>query len=734
MTPESVTNTVDSETILAALDEPIEPVKLPLLYRGAVAIVALTMVLLPILYLALVASLGWAVYWHATENVEILSTGSGNAKGRGLIYVGPIFAGAMAIFFLLKPFFARRVKPPENYRVDPEKEPFLFQFVERLCRCVGAPTPSRIDLDIQVNASARLTHGFRSIFTRDLTLTIGLPLAAGMSLRQLAGILAHEFGHFSQGTGMGLTYVIRTINHWFARVVYERDSWDERLDQWAREYEGFVFIVLKATQAMVWVTRRVLWAFMWLGRAVSGFLSRQMEFDADRYEARLVGGDTFESTVLDLNILSVANGWAESDQETLRQERRLCADVPGLVAAQVPQMQKREELMESLHQHAHSRERSLFATHPPDGERIDSAHREETEGVFRIEAPARVLFRDFEKSCAETTAYVYRNLFGVAVKDEQLVPLTQVLAQGEDRESGQKAAFEFFQGWNPLGRRVGPETATLVETESRESAVLRLRDAWSEWTRIRGESGEKLEELSEASSRYHQLYILYELKRGKCGVDMSRFDVPRELAGKGSALRQAQKLRKEKHHATEPLVDAARERLGAGLVLAGDDEIRASLDDSPSLDRLRELAGTLEQLDRVGERVSDLSLHATTLGALFEHAESKKDDEKFANVVITLGNGVREHLWGICNELGDEPMYPYEHASGEVSLQDFIVPFIPKEDEASPGGYWELANGANDRANTLFFRILGDLTRVALQVEAAVLEEAVAVEAKESRE
>ena len=46
-------------------------------------------------------------------------------------------------------------------------------------------------------------------------LTIGLPLVAGLSLREFAGIIAHEFGHFTQGFGMRLSYVIRQINGWF---------------------------------------------------------------------------------------------------------------------------------------------------------------------------------------------------------------------------------------------------------------------------------------------------------------------------------------------------------------------------------------------------------------------------------------------------------------------------------------------------------------------------------------
>jgi hypothetical protein len=52
----------------------------------------------------------------------------------------------------------------------------------------------------------------------DLVLTIGLPLVAGFNLREFAGVLAHEFGHFSQGVGMRISYVIRSISFWFTRV------------------------------------------------------------------------------------------------------------------------------------------------------------------------------------------------------------------------------------------------------------------------------------------------------------------------------------------------------------------------------------------------------------------------------------------------------------------------------------------------------------------------------------
>src|SRR4030095_4274354 len=105
-------------------------------------------------------------------------------------------------------------------------------------------------------------------------LTIGLPLVTGLDMRQFCGVLAHEFGHFAQGAGMRLTYIIRYINFWFARVVYERDEWDVRLDQAAKESDFRIGIVLQTARGCVWLTRRILWALMHAGHAISCFMLR----------------------------------------------------------------------------------------------------------------------------------------------------------------------------------------------------------------------------------------------------------------------------------------------------------------------------------------------------------------------------------------------------------------------------------------------------------------------------
>ncbi len=275
---------------LAAFSDGIVPVKTGLLYKAGLTAVAFAMVLLPAIYVGLIVLAAWGVFYHLTNDTWIINNGSGAILFRLIGYLGPAAAGAILVFFMVKPLFARQQRAVEPLTLDPMQEPLLFGFVEKICALVRAPMPSRIDVDCQVNASASLRHG---LWSRDLVLTIGMPLASGLDMQQFAGVLAHEFGHFAQGAGMRLTYVIRKINFWFARVVYERDRWDVQLDK-AAESAGFrIGIVLHTARGCVWLTRRILWALMHAGHAISCFMLRQMEYDADSYEAKLAGERDF---------------------------------------------------------------------------------------------------------------------------------------------------------------------------------------------------------------------------------------------------------------------------------------------------------------------------------------------------------------------------------------------------------------------------------------------------------
>lgn len=220
------TSTSEDAAILSAFSGVIAPVRPSLVYRLWLLLVALVMLLLPMVYLGMVALVACGVYTYVVD-----VTGIRGARRRGesptpFLYFFPIVIGGVLILFMIKPLFARRRNRGEPVTLRPLDEPLLFNYVHKLCDMLGAPRPARIDMDTRVNASASFRGGPFAFVRRDLVLTIGLPLVTGMDLRQLTGVLAHELGHFAQGGAMRLTYIVRSINSWFARVIYERDSMD----------------------------------------------------------------------------------------------------------------------------------------------------------------------------------------------------------------------------------------------------------------------------------------------------------------------------------------------------------------------------------------------------------------------------------------------------------------------------------------------------------------------------
>ena len=72
-------------------------------------------------------------------------------------------------------------------------------------------------------------------------------------------------------------------------------------------------IVLQTARGCIWVTRRILWALMHAGHAISCFMLRQMEYDADSYETKMAGSESFESTASRMRVLSVASQVAYED-------------------------------------------------------------------------------------------------------------------------------------------------------------------------------------------------------------------------------------------------------------------------------------------------------------------------------------------------------------------------------------------------------------------------------------
>jgi len=483
------TSAVQREELLELIEGVLPPVRKSPLYFAGVSIVAVAMVILPVLYLGLILSAGYGVYLHATKGTVLL-TADVDGRIRLFAYLAPLVVGAVVVVFMIKPLFARPPKRPEPFSLEPDKQTALFEYVRRLSVLTRSPSPRRIDIDCNVNASASFRRGWRSLFGNDLVLTIGLPLVEGMTLRQITGVLAHELGHFSQGGAMRLTYVIRSVSFWFARLVYERDAFDVALRN-AAEGEGpwFWQLVLAAARGAVWLTRRVLWVFMAVGQVISSFLLRQMEYDADRQEARVAGSSEFEKTVYRLTMLSIGQQMSSADLSHFWEDRKLPEKISELVAVNAGVIP--EEARRNAWDEARARRTRRFDTHPSESDRIRNALGEKAPGLVTSELPARILFDDYAAISRSATINLYRNTFGVESGEYVLIPTVALLAARTEFADSHAALARLYQGLfrvaEPVFPRQHPDLshpALLVEIETvrRQITAPREKDAgaWHE--------------------------------------------------------------------------------------------------------------------------------------------------------------------------------------------------------------------------------------------------------------
>jgi Zn-dependent protease with chaperone function len=414
------------QELLAAFRGDIPRVKVPILYRLGILLSALVMVLLPLIYAAMIGLTCLAVYSHATRDTALLQTGAGRTwLLMVLVYLAPILVGTILVLFMLKPLFARPLMMGRRRSLTRLGEPVLFAFVDRVCQAVGARPPARINVDWQLNASAGLDEGWLKLFSNRLVLTIGTPLVAALDAGEFAGVLAHEFGHFTQGTGRRLTYLVRSINYWFLRVVYQRDAWDQALEELANDLNWRISWILHLARLGVVLSRRVLWLLMMVGHVVSSFMLRQMEFHADAHEARLVGGKVFESTVRKIALQGVVYQAVFHDLRQFVNRRQLPDDLSLLMLAKCRQVSP--DGLQQIGRQLLKTRTGWFDTHPADRDRIRRAYREGAETVFADHRPATDMFTDFKSLSRNTTWDLYRACFGSRFQPSKMQAAEEVI-------------------------------------------------------------------------------------------------------------------------------------------------------------------------------------------------------------------------------------------------------------------------------------------------------------------
>ncbi|WP_417851682.1 M48 family metallopeptidase [Thalassoglobus sp.] len=706
--------TLIQEEILSALNVAVPRTPVSLGYRIGLTTVGIAMLLLPLIYLGLIGLISHTVWWNWTH----LAAGHSESAFWNVV---SIFFGIVTILFLIKPVFSGWGNQEKPVRLKREVEPFLFDYVEAICKAVGAPVPKSIRVNCEPNASAGFRDGLRSLFDRNLTLVIGLPLAAGLNVQQFTGVLAHEFGHFSQSYGMRLSAVIRSINYWFLKAAYDRDGWDNFLTGASQSIDMRLAIFIYAARVFVWLARKLIAFVGIVGHGICSYLLRQMEYDADRYETRMVGTKTFARTCKDLSSIMMAHQMASNDAQEFYAEGRLADNFPQLSISNIPHITP--EFKKALHKHERESVTGWFDSHPTNRDRVKSSQADGSEGEFQPpmnfgELPASVLFHDFEKICKAATIRYYKSVLGEDFDKKKVRPTKSLIAKRDAEYEAGKALDRYFQVHIPILRPLSIFENVSVAPENPKQVLENLKASRERMLSLVDE----YETLTKCYDEAETTWILAAQAASLQNADLKIKPVDFRLNSKNQNLvrRRVKQAEESVQNLGAKMLEfegVAEERLSNALQLLQVQQVHNKIERGEDLMwEIRRHAEDSRYVIRMMHKVPDLRLSFSKLRVLCGRLDNRHRPRLFEAIEAQMGS-----LHSVLKRLQEEmkeQMYPFDHDDDGTTLADYALPILPEPQDLF--GIAHVTQETFERLAGVQMRLFSRFAYAAEQVEAAV--------------
>jgi Zn-dependent protease with chaperone function len=448
-------------------------------FKASLAIVAI--LLFFVLFLSLVSITAYLAFLAITYPMDTIN------KFTVLVKLGAIAGSGMLLVFTLKFLFKMKNHHLENrIEIDPVDEPELWNYVLDICKHTGAPKPKYIYLDPDVNAYVRYTNSWLSlIMPVKKELTIGLPLTQCLELSEFKAVLSHEFGHFAQKS-MRIGSYIHTANTIIHDLIYNRDSWDNALARW-RQSDIRIAFPAWILSPVIWCIRELLKLFYLMLNLLNSSLSREMEFNADKFAAKSAGSEAIISSLWKLD---PASDQLNNVMNHLYNASKLSKYSSNLFYHYQIELNQNKFKLEKAYseleidKNGHpiyftSSEISkahMYDSHPPNDEREKSVK----EPFVTCENDSRspeLLFRKLTKWQEKLTKIVYLKYWNCRVKEASD---TQEIEQIIQTENAEKVVLGEFHN-TFLNRYVHLPKSAFIQDKSRDN----IRVSEHQWNNIK---------------------------------------------------------------------------------------------------------------------------------------------------------------------------------------------------------------------------------------------------------
>ncbi|PYR90810.1 MAG: hypothetical protein DMF84_19425 [Acidobacteria bacterium] len=226
---------------------------------GRAALAVVLMVSFYILALGVAAGLLWVAYFDIAR-----------ARHPAFRLIAFCVAGAGSVLWAIVP--RRDHFDPPGPRVTAEEQPELFALIQDVAKATSQAMPQDVYLLNDVNAFVAQRGGIMGMGGRRV-MGLGLPLLQALTVDEVKGVLAHEFGHYHAG--------------------------DVALGPWIHKTR--VMMLRTIAQLSESVLRFIFIGFATLFLRITHAVSRRQEYIADEVAANVVGSHAMASGLRKLN-------------------------------------------------------------------------------------------------------------------------------------------------------------------------------------------------------------------------------------------------------------------------------------------------------------------------------------------------------------------------------------------------------------------------------------------------
>ncbi|MFT4548269.1 MAG: Zn-dependent protease with chaperone function [Pseudoalteromonas tetraodonis] len=692
------------------------------LYFLALMVTAAAVMAIVLAYFGVVAGLGYGILRYAShwlETFERLSSPDveGAKIGKWLFLAIILFLPTMLMVIMLKPLIVPRAPEAEfRFKIELGRHPAFDALVSCIAKKMGLSPPTRVIVTNEVNAYASFGSGFRAFFGNRIELMIGLPLVACMNVSQIGGVIAHEYGHFSQRIGMRISYLILCLTAWLNRMAYSYDRWDLWILSKSNPERG-----LDLPRIFFWISnlyRFVLKCAARLAGAISAATCQQMEHDADISSIDFSGSDDFARASIRISEASCAFRVALANCRAFWVDRRLPENFPGFVAATLEDFPP--EAIAEIEEVTLAKKSAWYDSYPSDTARIAKAKRRGAEGIFHVNEPATCLFDDFERLAQHVTHNYYDIDLDLHVHHENLVENSQFIQEKKQRASERKLSDRFYGDGASVYLPVAMNPA-------RFASPVTTAELWQLLDSLKYGLSEAIESQKQLTTNFVEKHVARSVSlwqamiytQSKIQIDASSFGLERVTVG------TIENAREEADRQTRCGLEAMgeNEQLYADLFrtvlnLLGRDEVRpletaalrADFEDGWMMNQA--LWGFRKAAYALRELRSQIEACGYVLDFVFTQDESDAAVACGADAARQVAARLEQCRGRVLGFFTNFP-YPFAHAEGKLSIEQFASLRDSPPEDFDPANQFHLARFEMSRTEftlehltTLYFRLL----------------------------